>query len=74
MESHATKQRRILNAMLMGARLTAEQANHIGNTTEGTRHIRKIRETFPVRKERIEGTVYYQYWIDEAFLINMKKK
>jgi hypothetical protein len=74
MESHATKQRRILNAMLMGARLTAEQANNIGNTTEGARHIRKIRETFPVKKERVEGQVYYRYWIDEAFLMNLKNK
>ena len=43
METHATKKKRILNALLMGARLTPQMANEIGMTTEGTRIIRKLR-------------------------------
>ena len=74
MESHATKQRRILNALLMGARLTPQQANEIGMTTEGARVIRKLRENYPISKERVEGSTYYRYWIDEAFLRNLKHK
>ena len=65
---------RILNAMLTGARLTPMMANEIGITTEGTRAIRKIRETYPVRSEKVAGELYHRYWIDEAFLMNYKKR
>lgn len=67
-------QARILNALLMGARLTPITANEIGGTTEGTRKIRKIRETYPVRSEKVAGELYRRYWIDEAFLMNLNKK
>ena len=73
MESHATKQRRILNALLMGARLTPQQANEIGITTEGARVIRKLREeNWHIRKERVAGEAYYRYWMDEGFRMNFK--
>ena len=74
MESHATKKRRILNALLMGARLTPQMANEIGMTTEGTRIIRKLRENYPISKEKVAGSIYYRYWIDEAYLRNLKHK
>lgn len=67
-------QQRILNAMLAGARLTPMMANEIGMTTEGTRKIRKIRENYPVRSEKVAGELYHRYWIDEAFLMNYKKR
>jgi hypothetical protein len=72
MESIATKKGRILNALLMGARLTPLMANEIGVTTEGTRIIRKLRELYPINKERVTGSIYYRYWIDEAFLKNRR--
>lgn len=68
-----TSQARILNALLTGARLTPMMANEIGNTTEGTRKIRRIREKYPVRSEKVAGELYRRYWIDEAFLMNLKK-
>jgi hypothetical protein len=74
MESHIAKKQRILNAMLMGARLTPQMANEIGVTTEGTRMIRKIGENYPIRKERVHDSKYYRYWIDESFLMNLKNK
>ena len=74
METFATKKKRILNALLMGARLTPQMANEIGMTTEGTRIIRKLRETYPISKEKVQGSVYYRYWIDEAFIRNLKKQ
>lgn len=73
MESIATKKGRILNALLMGARLTPQMANEIGVTTEGTRIIRKLRELYPINKEKVTGSIYYRYWIDEAFLKNRRK-
>lgn len=72
MESIATKKGRILNALLMGARLTPQMANEIGVTTEGTRIIRKLRELYPINKEKVTGGIYYRYWIDEAFLKNRR--
>lgn len=66
--------RRILNALLAGERLTPITANEIGGTTEGTRKIRKIRETYPVLSEPVAGELYRRYWIDEAFLMNLKNK
>lgn len=73
-ESHTTKKNRILNALLMGARLTPQMANDIGVTTEGTRIIRKLRESYPINKEKVEGSVYYRYWMDEAFVKNFKNR
>ena len=73
-ESTQAKGRRILNAMLMGRKLTPFEANEIGCTTDGTRHIRYIREKYPVKSERVAGELYKRYWIDEAFLMNMGKK
>ena len=58
----------------MGARLTPQMANEIGMTTEGTRIIRKLRENYPISKERVAGSIYYCYWIDEAYLMNLNKK
>jgi hypothetical protein len=46
----------------------------IGETTEGTRAIRKIRKKYPVRSERVAGELYHRYWIDEAFLMNLQNK
>ena len=70
MKVNSTK--RILNALLAGERLTPITANEIGGTTEGTRKIRKIRETYPVLSEPVAGELYRRYWIDEAFLMNLK--
>lgn len=73
MKTHDTT-KRILNALLAGEVLTPFKANVIGGTTEGTRAIRKIREKYPVRSERVAGELYHRYWIDEAFLMNLKNK
>ena len=72
MESRTTKKRRILNALLMGARLTPPMANDIGKTTEGTRVIRRLRQDYPINKEKVKGGTHYRYWIDEAFLMSLK--
>lgn len=73
MKTHDTT-KRILNALLAGEVLTPIKANMIGGTTEGTRAIRKIREKYPVRSERVAGELYHRYWIDEAFLMNLQNK
>lgn len=73
MKTHDTT-KRILNALLAGEVLTPFKANVIGETTEGTRAIRKIREKYPVRSERVAGELYHRYWIDEAFLMNLQNK
>ena len=67
-ESTEVKQRRILQAMLNGQKITPKDANDIGGTTDGTRYIRFIREHFPVKDEKVEGEMYHRYWIDEEFL------
>lgn len=72
-EKREDKQRRILNALLSGMRLTPNDANKIGRTTEGTRMIRKIRETFPVLKAQVAGVNYYQYYIDPEWLAEYRK-
>ncbi len=72
-ESNRAKGRRILNALLEGKRLTAFDANAIGRTTDGTRHIRFIREKYPVKSERVPGELYKVYWIDEDYLAGLKK-
>lgn len=72
-ESNAAKGRRILNAMLKGRKITPAEANRIGRTTDGTRHIRFIREKYPVKDEKVEGELYHRYWIDEAYLQSLNK-
>ena len=72
-ESTKQKSRRILEALLQGRRITPFEANQIGNTTDGTRFIRFIREKYPVKSEKVEGELYHRYWIDEEYLQSMKK-
>lgn len=72
-ESNAAKGRRILNAMLQGRKITPFEANEIGQTTDGTRFIRFIREKYPVKSEKVDGELYHRYWIDEEFLFEFWK-
>lgn len=72
-ESTRAKSKRILDAMLQGRRITPKDANDIGDTTDGTRFIRFIREKFPVKDEKVEGELYHRYWIDEEFLLEYWK-
>ena len=67
-ESTMQNSKRILDAMLQGRKITPFEANQIGNTTDGTRFIRFIREKYPVKSEKVEGELYHRYWIDEAYL------
>lgn len=71
-ESTRAKSKRILDAMLQGRRITPKDANDIGDTTDGTRFIRFIREKFPVKDEKVEGELYHRYWIDPEFLCNFE--
>ena len=68
-ESTRAKSKRILDAMLQGRKITPKDANDIGDTTDGTRFIRFIREKYPVKDEKVEGELYHRYWIDEDFLV-----
>ena len=72
-ESTKQKSQRILDALLQGRRITPFEANQIGNTTDGTRFIRFIREKYPVKSEKVEGELYHRYWIDEAYLAELKE-
>ena len=72
-ESTRAKGRRIQNAMLKGKKITPADANRIGHTTDGTRHIRFIKEKYPVRHEKVEGELYHRYWIDEEYLASLNK-
>ena len=72
-ESTRQKSKRILNAMLQGRKITPFEANEIGQTTDGTRFIRFIREKYPVKDEKVEGELYHRYWIDEEFLYEFWK-
>lgn len=72
-ESTSAKSKRILDAMLQGRKITPFEANQIGNTTDGTRFIRFIREKFPVKSEKVQGELYHRYWIDEDFLMEWWK-
>ena len=72
-ESTQQKSKRILNAMLQGRKITPFEANEIGQTTDGTRFIRFIREKYPVKDEKVEGELYHRYWIDEEFLFEFWK-
>lgn len=71
-ESTRAKSQRILDAMLQGKKITPFEANAIGNTTDGTRFIRFIREKYPVKDEKVEGELYHRYWIDEAYLAELE--
>lgn len=70
-ESTGAKSRRILYAMLQGQKLTPADANRIGDTTDGTRFIRFIREKYPVKDEKVEGELYHRYWIDPDYLAEL---
>ena len=72
-ESTRQKSKRILNAMLQGRKITPLEANEIGQTTDGTRFIRFIREKYPVKSEKVEGELYHRYWIDPDFLYEFWK-
>ena len=72
-ESTKQKSRRILEALLQGRRITPFEANQIGNTTDGTRFIRFIREKYPVKSEKVEGELYHRYYIDPDFLYEFWK-
>lgn len=72
-ESTRQKSKRILNAMLQGRKITPFEANEIGQTTDGTRFIRFIREKYPVKSEKVDGELYHRYWIDEEFLFEFWK-
>ena len=67
-ESTQAKSQRILDAMLQGQKITPAEANRIGDTTDGTRFIRFLREKYPIKDEKVEGELYHRYWIDEDFL------
>lgn len=72
-ESTQQKSKRILNAMLQGRKITPFEANEIGQTTDGTRFIRFIREKYPVKSEKVEGELYHRYYIDPDFLYEFWK-
>lgn len=72
-ESTVAKSKRILDALLSGRKITPFEANMIGNTTDGTRFIRFIREKYPVKSEKVEGELYHRYWIDEEYLRELKE-
>lgn len=62
------KTARILDALMSGKKLTPQEANNIGGTTEGTRVIRRLREDYPILKEPVAGKNYYRYYIDPEWL------
>lgn len=72
-ESTRAKSKRIEEALLQGRRITPFEANVIGNTTDGTRYIRFLREKYPIRDEKVEGELYHRYWIDEDYLREWRK-
>ena len=72
-ESTQAKSQRILSAMLQGRKITPAEANRIGDTTDGTRFIRFIREKYPVKSEKAEGELYHRYWIDEEYLAELEE-
>jgi hypothetical protein len=72
-EKRESKQRRILAALLRGMRLTPDDANRIGKTSDGTRLIRFIREDYPVLKAEVAGENYKLYYIDPEWLAEYRK-
>ena len=67
------KSQRILEVLLSGKKITPIEANQIGNTTDGTRLIRFMREKYPIKHEKVEGELYHRYWIDETYLAQLKE-
>lgn len=65
---------RILRAMLRGQRVTPMEANRIGRTTEGTRIIRRLRETYPVLDVKIEGKRHHEYFLAPEYIEEYRKK
>lgn len=72
-ESTKAKSQRILDALLQGMVLTPKDANDIGDTTDGTRFIRFLREKYPIKDEKVEGELYHRYWMDEEYLASLKE-
>ena len=72
-ESTVQKSKRSLAALLSGRKITPIEANQIGNTTDGTRLIRFMREKYPIKHEKVEGELYHRYWIDESYLAQLKE-
>ena len=68
MEPRGIKTKRILAALLAGRTLTPYDANRIGKTNEGTRIIRRLRETYPILDVQVAGELYHKYWMDEEYL------
>lgn len=68
MKKVTSSRRAILQALLNGRKLTAFEANEIGQTTAGARRIRQIRETYPVLKEPVPGEMYCRYFLDPEWL------
>lgn len=73
MNKITSSRRAILSALLKGRKLTAFEANEIGQTTAGARRIRQIRETYPVLKEPVPGEMYVRYFIDPEWLAEHKR-
>ena len=65
------KSKRILNAMLQGRKITPFEANQIGNTTDGTRFIRFIREKYPVKSEKVGGVLPFATSIEVAHRLKL---
>ena len=74
MNKITSSRRAILSALLRGYKLTAFEANKIGNTTAGARRIRQLRETYPILKEPVPGEMYVRYFIDPEWLAEHKKR
>lgn len=72
-ESTKAKSQRILDALLQGMVLTPKDANNIGDTTDGTRFIRFLREKYPIKDEKVEGELYHRYWMDREYLASLKE-
>jgi hypothetical protein len=72
-ESTKAKSQRILDALLQGMVLTPKDANDIGDTTDGTRFIRFLREKYPIKDEKVEGELYHRYWMDREYLASLKE-
>lgn len=59
MKTKEGARKRILKALMEGRRISVLDANIIGNTTEGGRRIRQIREQYPVLKEAVAGSNWF---------------
>ena len=68
MNTILTHKQRIKDALLAGMKLSPYMANLIGHTTEGTRIIRELRQSLPIKNEKAEGENFHYYWIDKKDL------